>query len=125
MQEYSIDLYMIFSSSLHAFFHFMNIIHVHVIHVLCISFALITVDPFCHAKFVDVLMKTYTSEAVFLLTTFVNMARSRTVEDGSEMKFVDTIAEEIFQVRGMSNCSCRQSPSENTQYAHTRLLTRA
>lgn len=56
-------------------------------------------DPSCHSKFIDVLMKTYTSEAVFLLTTFVNMARSRTGDCEEERVFVNTITEEIFQVR--------------------------
>ena len=44
-------------------------------------------------------MKTYTSEAVFLLTTFVNMARSRNANNNDEIKFIDTVAEEIFQVQ--------------------------
>ncbi len=43
-------------------------------------------------------MKTYTSEAVFLLTTFVNMARSRIASDSDEIRFIDTVTEEIFQV---------------------------
>ena len=60
----------------------------------CISL----VDASCHAQFIDVLMKTYTSEAVFLLTTFVNMARSRTADNDEEIMFINTITEEIFQV---------------------------
>ncbi len=43
-------------------------------------------------------MKTYTSEAVFLLTTFVNMARSRTADSDQEKEFINTVAVEIFQV---------------------------
>ena len=52
----------------------------------------------CHAQFVDALMKTYTSESVFLLTTFVNMARSRTATSGEEIAFINFVTIEIFQV---------------------------
>ena len=53
----------------------------------------------CHGQFVDVLMKTYTSEVIFLLTTFVNMARSRDPEEEeTEKEFINFIAQEIFQV---------------------------
>ena len=69
-------------------------IHVHIYYKYCISL----VDASCHAQFIDVLMKTYTSEAVFLLTTFVNMARSRTADNDEEIMFINTITEEIFQV---------------------------
>ena len=55
-------------------------------------------DPTCHSQFVDVLMKTYTSEAVFLLTTFINMARARVASSSEEVAFIDTITEEVFQV---------------------------
>ena len=55
-------------------------------------------DAGCHTKLVDVLMKTYTSEAVFLLTTFVNMARSRTAVNDEERLFINTITREIFEV---------------------------
>lgn len=65
--------------------------------ICCCCFCL---EPSCHAKFIDVLMKTYTSEAVFLLTTFVNMARSRIASDSDEIRFIDTVTEEIFQVWG-------------------------
>lgn len=41
-------------------------------------------------------MKTYTSQAVFLLTTLVNMARAR---PSSETELINTVALEIFQVR--------------------------
>ena len=43
-------------------------------------------------------MKTYTSEAVFLLTTFVNMARARPADCDQEKLFINTIALEIFEV---------------------------
>ena len=43
-------------------------------------------------------MKTYTSEAVFLLTTFVNMARSRSSDSPEEIDFINIIVQEIFQV---------------------------
>ncbi len=43
-------------------------------------------------------MKTYTSEAVFLLTTFVNMARSRTADSDQEKDFINTVTLEIFEV---------------------------
>ena len=49
-------------------------------------------------QFVDCLMKTYTSEAVFLLTTFVNMARARPADSDQEKLFINTIALEIFEV---------------------------
>ena len=52
----------------------------------------------CKAQFVDCLMKTYTSEAVFLLTTFVNMARSRPGDSEDERCFINTISVEIFEV---------------------------
>ena len=46
-------------------------------------------------------MKSYTSEAVFLLTTFVNMARSRTADFDQEKDFINTVTLEIFEV-----CDC-------------------
>ena len=56
----------------------------------------------------DRLMKTYTSEAVYLLTTLVNMARARLCDasgqshDGSSNKgergFINTVVLEIFEV---------------------------
>ncbi|XP_019856281.1 PREDICTED: ectopic P granules protein 5 homolog [Amphimedon queenslandica] len=52
----------------------------------------------CHAKFVDILMKTFTSEVIFLLTTFVNMARSRDGEKEEEKEFINFVAQEIFQL---------------------------
>ena len=56
----------------------------------CNMYCIVSLDndceplPVTHTKLVDVLMKTYTSEAVFLLTTFVNMARSRTAVNDEE-----------------------------------------
>lgn len=70
-------------------------------------------------QFVDRLMKTYTSEAVYLLTTLVNMARARSCDQrershdrgtGShggteqgvgEQQFIDVIVLEIFEVSGL------------------------
>ena len=49
-------------------------------------------------QFVDRLMKTYTSEAVFLLTTLVNMARARPADSEQERDFICTIVLEIFEV---------------------------
>ena len=49
-------------------------------------------------QFVDRLMKTYTSEAVFLLTTLVNMARARPADSDDERHFINTIVLEIFEV---------------------------
>ena len=56
--------------------------------------------------FVDRLMRTYTSEAVYLLTTLVNMARARSHDSDSEPSeaskeedFIKTIVLEIFEVR--------------------------
>ena len=49
-------------------------------------------------QFVDRLMKTYTSEAVFLLTTLVNMARARPADSDQERDFINTIVLEIFEV---------------------------
>ena len=43
-------------------------------------------------------MKTYTSEAVFLLTTLVNMARARPADSQDERYFINTIVLEIFEV---------------------------
>ena len=43
-------------------------------------------------------MKTYTSEAVFLLTTLVNMARARPEDTEQEREFINTIVLEIFEV---------------------------
>ena len=43
-------------------------------------------------------MKTYTSEAVFLLTTLVNMARARPADSDQERDFINTIVLEIFEV---------------------------
>ena len=54
-------------------------------------------------QFVDCLMKTYTSEAVFLLTTFVNMARARPADCDKEKQFINTIALEIFEVQLQSH----------------------
>ena len=62
------------------------------------------VGSLCHSQFIDVLMKTYTSEAVFLLTTFVNMARSRTENDPEEVGFINLISHEIFQVSYVIPC---------------------
>jgi len=59
------------------------------------------------AQFVDCLMKTYTSEAVFLLTTFVNMARARPADCSEEKIFINTIVLEIFEV-----CSYRPRVSK-------------
>ena len=50
-------------------------------------------------QFVDRLMKTYTSEAVFLLTTLVNMARARPADTEQEREFINTIVLEIFEVQ--------------------------
>ena len=61
-------------------------------------------------QFVDRLMRTYTSEAVYLLTTLVNMARSRscdprarshdpTADASKEEEFIKTIVLEIFEVK--------------------------
>ena len=57
-------------------------------------------DSTHRAQFVDLLMKTFTSEAVFLLTTFANMARARHDNQDSEgeRQFISTIALEIFEV---------------------------
>ena len=63
-----------------------------------ISFDCPLIEESCKAQFVDTLMKTYTSEAVFLLTTFVNMARSRPADSEEERSFINTVALEIFQV---------------------------
>ena len=52
-------------------------------------------------------MKTYTSEAVFLLTTFVNMARARPADCSEEKIFINTIVLEIFEV-----CSYRPRVSK-------------
>ena len=70
---------------------------------LCISdsnpHVIYSSDRGCHTQLVDVLMKTYTSEAVFLLTTFVNMARSRSAENDEERLFINTVTREIFEVQ--------------------------
>lgn len=68
------------------------------LHVLLMMYMYI--GSTCRSKFIDVLMKTYTSEAVFLLTTFVNMARKRitNTEEQEEIKFINFVAQEIFQV---------------------------
>ena len=44
-------------------------------------------------------MKTYTSEAVFLLTTLVNIARARPADSAEERELINTIVLEIFEVR--------------------------
>ena len=43
-------------------------------------------------------MKTYTSEAVFLLTTLVNMARARPADSEEDRHLINTIVLEIFEV---------------------------
>ena len=49
-------------------------------------------------------MKTYTSEAVYLLTTLVNIARARSCDsDEGESRFINTIVLEIFEVGGYGN----------------------
>ena len=67
----------------------------------------------------DRLMRTYTSEAVYLLTTLVNMARSRSCDlqaksrdsdtescdVAKEEEFIKTIVLEIFEVRKKNSFS--------------------
>ena len=59
-------------------------------------------DPAHRGQFADMLLKTFTSEAVFLLTTFANMARARCHDDNdgdeNERLFISTVALEIFEV---------------------------
>ena len=55
-------------------------------------------DPTHKAQFADMLLKTFTSEAVFLLTTFANMARSCHGNEQEERQFISAIALEIFEV---------------------------
>ncbi len=50
-------------------------------------------------QFVDRLMKTYTSQAVYLLTTLVNMARARSCDSNEDERvFIDTVVVQIFEV---------------------------
>lgn len=67
-------------------------------------------------QFVDSLMKTYTSEAVYLLTTLVNMVRARSCDlhvrscdTDAERKFIDTITLEIFEVCIVIVYTCRST----------------
>ena len=57
-----------------------------------------TPDSTHKAQFTDMLMKTFTSEAVFLLTTFTNMARARPSSSEQERQFISTVVLEIFEV---------------------------
>ena len=64
----------------------------------CRVYLLVRVGGDFKDQFVDRLMKTYTSEAVFLLTTLVNMARARPADSEQERDFISTIVLEIFEV---------------------------
>ena len=55
-------------------------------------------DPAVREQFVDRMMRNLTSETVFLLTTFVNMASSCGCVSAEEVEFVSTIALELFEV---------------------------
>lgn len=67
-------------------------------------------DPTHKAQFTDMLMKTFTSEAVFLLTTFANMARARVATSDDERLFITTVVLEIFEVDGNSTLSEIRTP---------------
>jgi hypothetical protein len=62
-------------------------------------------DPTHKAQFADMLLKTFTSEAVFLLTTFANMARSRHGNEQEERQFISTVTLEIFEVTQVTEFS--------------------
>ena len=49
-------------------------------------------------QFVDHMMRNLTSETVFLLTTFVNMATSCDSDSDEEIEFINTVALELFEV---------------------------
>ena len=49
-------------------------------------------------QFVDRMMRNLTSETVFLLTTFVNMATSCGSDSDEEIEFINTVALELFEV---------------------------
>ena len=49
-------------------------------------------------QFVDSMMRNLTSETVFLLTTFVNMASSRNSDSAEEREFINTLTLELFEV---------------------------
>ena len=50
-------------------------------------------------QFVDRMMRNLTSETVFLLTTFVNMATSCDSDSDEEIEFINTVALELFEAR--------------------------
>ena len=53
-----------------------------------------------HSQFIEQLMTTLTSETVFLLTTFSNMARCRLWSDGEEIVFIKLMTSFLFEVSG-------------------------
>jgi len=55
-------------------------------------------DPAVREQFVDRMMRNLTSETVFLLTTFVNMASACSGSSPEEVEFINKMACEIFQV---------------------------
>lgn len=48
-----------------------------------------------HEEFIDQLARMSQSEAIFLLTTFANIATSR---DGKEREFIEAITSQIYKV---------------------------
>ena len=55
-------------------------------------------DPAVREQFVDHMMRNLTSETVFLLTTFVNMATSCGNNTAEEIEFINTVTLELFEV---------------------------
>ena len=53
-----------------------------------------------HSQFIEQLMTTLTSETVFLLTTFSNMARCRLWNDEEEIVFIKLMTSFLFEVSG-------------------------
>ena len=55
-------------------------------------------DTAVREQFVDHMMRNLTSETVFLLTTFVNMATSCGSSTAEEIEFINTVTLELFEV---------------------------
>jgi hypothetical protein len=56
-----------------------------------------------HEQFIDQLMTTLTSETVFLLTTFSNMARCRQWDGAEDRMFIQLIAGHLFEITQVSD----------------------
>ena len=58
----------------------------------------LSTDPAVQEQFVDHMMRNLTSETVFLLTTFVNMASACSSSSSEEVEFINQVVSEIFRV---------------------------